>query len=65
MKGNDLMAENVSTAGEVGRKPESVRLSIELILLDPSTIALTNFGNLEPLGVRGIELVARNRAARS
>jgi len=40
-------------------------LSVELVLLNPSTRALSGFGNLEPLSVGGVELVASNRAARS
>jgi len=67
MKGDDFVTEKISTAGEVGRELERVGLSIELILLNPSTGtgAFTDFINLEPLSVRGVELVARSGTARS
>lgn len=67
MKGDDLVTEEIPTTSESGRKLERVGLSVELVLLDPSTTAaaLTNFVNLEPLRVSGIELVACSRAARS
>jgi len=65
MKADNLVTEEISTAREVGRKLERMGLSVELILLDPSTVALTDFINLEPLSFRGVELVAWNRAARS
>jgi hypothetical protein len=51
VKGNDLVTNEVSTASEVRRKLERMGLSFELILLDPSTVALAGFGNLEPLSI--------------
>jgi hypothetical protein len=65
VKGDDLMTEEISTASECGRKLERMGLSVELILLYPYTVALTDFINLEPPSFRGVELVARRRAARS
>jgi hypothetical protein len=58
MKGDDLVTKEVSTASKRRRKCERMGLSIELILLDPNTIAFTGFSNLEPLSVGGVELVA-------
>lgn len=58
MKSDNLVTEEIATTSEVGRKLEGVSLSVELILLNPSTVALADFVNLEPLSVRGIELVA-------
>jgi hypothetical protein len=58
MKTNDLMTKEVSTASEIGRELESMGLPVELILLDPTTVALAGFINLEPLSFGGVELVA-------
>jgi hypothetical protein len=58
MKGDDLVTKEVSTASEGRRKRERMGLSVELILLDPATIAFTGFIDLEPLSVGGVELVA-------
>jgi len=58
MKGDDLVTEEISTTSEIGRKTERMGLSIELIFLDPSTVALSGFSDLEPPSVRGVELVA-------
>jgi len=58
MKGNDLVTKEVSTASEGRRKRERMGLSVELVLLDPATIAFTDFVDLEPLSVGGVELIA-------
>lgn len=58
MQGDDLVAKEIPTGGQVGGEGERVSFSVKLILLDPSRRALTNFGDLEPLSVGGVELGA-------
>ena len=59
------MTKEIYAASEVRRELEGMDLPVELILLDPATAALTDFGNLEPMFVRSAKFVARSRAARS
>jgi hypothetical protein len=57
VKGDDLVTKEVPAASEVGRKVERMSLSVELVLLNPSTIALADFVDLEPLSLGSVELV--------